>query len=132
MIDIRSSLQEAVSLASQSDKNNKEIDQVLESISRQIREFSNGNTDMAIRKKSFGEDTFQDVKYRSEHIVELLVGEKAHRIAGFARSQMGYPCSLIFGGGAIQALDGEALGLAFSDLLKTHKVGSIIYNSMNR
>lgn len=45
---------------------------------------------------------------------------------------MGYPCSLVFGGGAIQALDQEALGLAFSDLLKTHKVGTIIYGSMKK
>lgn len=132
MIDIRSSLQEAVGLASQSYNNNKEIDQVISSINRQIHEFTGGKLEMIVRKREFGEISSDDLKYRCEDVVELKVGDEAHRIASFGRSKMGYPCSLVFGGGAIQALDQEALGLAFSDLLKTHKVGTIIYSSMSK
>ena len=132
MIDIRSALEEAVNLASQADKNNKEIDQVIESIGQQISDFSGGNTQMVVRAKEFGESSFEDLKYRSQFIVELKALDETHRIAGFGRSQMGYPCSVVFGGGAIQALDKEALGLAFLDLLKTHRVGTILFSSMKR
>lgn len=132
MIDIRSALEEAVSLASQTDKNNKEIDQVIESIIQQIHDFTGGNTQMVVRQKEFGETNLEDLKYRVSSVVELKVRGEAHRIAGFGRSEMGYPCSLIFGGGAVQALDKEALGFAFSDLMKTHKVGTILFSSMNK
>jgi hypothetical protein len=133
MIDIRSSLQEAVNLASQSDKNNKEIDQLIQSVAQQIHDFSGGSATMAVRPKSL--DDFEltvDLKNAHQDVIEIKVGEEAHKIAKFGRSQMGYPCTLIFGNGAIQALDKEALGLAFSDLMKTHRVGTIIYDSINR
>lgn len=137
MMDFTTAIAEGVSSAKFGASNMEEIANIVRDLSDQLKEFTKGRVSVEIREapptnpaKINLLEAITSGKSLNKNV--LLVSDGVEQvIARFGTAEMGYPCKLSYGGQITQINDKDALGLAFADLFKTHKVGSVLLDLMN-
>lgn len=129
MINLKEAFSEGMNLARVSDVNHKEIDGVIETVRRELFDFTNGKVELRLRRAKPNEiDLSASARYGGiTQIIELVGNSEIFGIGKLMRGDLGYPCYLFFPGHTLQIADRDALGSAFSDLFKTYAVGSILF-----
>jgi hypothetical protein len=129
MIDITEAIAAGVESARIAEKNMREIEGVISNISSQISSFTSGKVRLEVREAPQKTMSLLDsiTVGKSLNLGVFLCNDWDEQIiARMGKSEYGYPCRLSYNGQLVHAGDSESLALAFADLFKTHRVGTVM------